>query len=298
MSSDTVARVEKATITKAVFDRWMAIKPPEGGRLGERDLRRRVLSYLVLSAWTVERAAELGFAVTNADVDRELESVEFDATHHYSGGAVNREAELQRLLDGQRESHTEQLQIVRVHLLAAKVEQQQTQQAEREISSTEVIDYYARHRRRFVLPERRDVKAIMTWKEAGAEKAKRELQTGKSFTSVARRFNEQPSEGGLRLGFTPVPGTRKRYEHDFFAAPPHVLIGPRKEVMYYIFEVVKVTRPRQQSLEQVEPTVRRQLIDGELHYLLTDIADRTTREWRSKTRCATGYSGPECGGRL
>jgi hypothetical protein len=129
----------------------------------------------------------------------------------------------------------------------------------------------------------------MNWGRAQTVEAKRQLQAGVKFATVAERFN-QSVEGGLRLGRAHGAFT-KRYERDFFAAPPHVLVGPLKELMYYVFEVMSIKRGHQKSLAEAEPTIRRLLA---AHDARTELRRAYELKWRARTSCRAGYMAPEC----
>jgi hypothetical protein len=224
-----------------------------------------------------------------------LEELDASWDAGYKGGLVPREAELQKQLRAKGETNADRQWLMRVHLLAAEVEQAHIKQAEGRIAPAQVLGYYRSHRGRFVLPERRDITAIITWHRSTASKAKQKLEAGESPKSVVERFNEQPSEGGIRIGLTRRRGPQKPYERDFFAARPHVLIGPSKELMYYVFEVTRIVPARQQRLGEVERVVRRKLISGQSRGLLQAVVDASLRRWRASTRCAPDYEVPGCG---
>jgi len=270
-----------------------SIKPPASCHEGRSALKRRALEFLISSTSTLGQAAELGVKVADRQVEREYRRFKYNEIYGASLPSP-KEAELRTLLSGKGETYADKLWIMRVHLLAEKVEQARTMDALGKIGRAQVVAYYKKNRQRFVLPERRDIVAIMTYGEAGVRRAKQEIKAGKSFVSVANRRNEQPSEGGVKLGLTRGKG-KKRYERDFFAAPAHVLVGPLKELLYYIFEVRKIVPAKQQTLAQVEGPVRRQLIAGQERRLLIDTIDEFERKWQAKTSCQLGYVARQCG---
>jgi hypothetical protein len=293
-STDIVARVGRTSIAKSELKHWEAVRFSSPGDETSVSPRDRALSLLIWSAQTAGRAEELSITVSDGRVRALLEELEAAWGGGYKGGLVPREAELQRQLNAPGETTADRFWLLKMHLVAARVEQAEIAQAEDRVSRTQVVSYYKDHRRRFVLPERRNITAVMTWHESQARKARRELEAGESARGVVDRFNEQPTEGGLHVGLARKSG-KKRFERDFFAARPHVLIGPRKELMYYVFEVTKVTPPRQQGLDEVETTVRRELVSGKSRGLLRAVVNSSLRRWRAKTRCAEGDVVPRCG---
>jgi hypothetical protein len=294
-SEDVVARVGKTAITKPELDHWERIRLSAPGDRALRSAKLRALGFLIWSAQTVGQAEELGVTVDDGRAKRLLEDLEASWKLHYKGGLVPREAELQSQLQAAGETTADRRRLMKLHLLAADVERAQSEQAEHGISRAQLLAYYRGHRGHFILPERRNITAIITWRKSTAANAKRALEAGESPKSVVERFNEQPSEGGLRVGLTRGNG-KKRYERDFFAARPHVLVGPVKELMYFVFEVTKIVPARMRSLTEVQAAVRRELIRGELRDLSTAVMEASLRRWRLRTRCAPGYVVERCTG--
>ena len=115
------------------------------------------------------------------------------------------------------------------------------------------------------------------------------MQKGVNFGLVAERFNRS-IEGGLRLGRG--RGTQKKqYEKDYFSAPPHVLVGPRKEILYYVFEVFHVRKGYERPLPEVEASIRDRLATLKLERA----ASAREMSWRSRTICRSGYRASLCG---
>jgi hypothetical protein len=134
--------------------------------------------------------------------------------------------------------------------------------------------------------------ACSSWSKPKIEQAKRGLIAGESFTTLAERFNQTP-KGGLRIGITRGHG-KKRYERDYFAARPHVLVGPLKELLYYVFEVMKVIPGGPETLQQAESSIRRRLGTEDTAKLGT----AAEAAWRMRTRCRGGYVCPGAAGTL
>jgi PPIC-type PPIASE domain len=257
-------------------------------------LKRRVLDFLISSERTIGQAAELGITISEKETRDQLARFNYERIY----GPPDRspmEIELQTLLSSKGESASDRLWITKVHVLFARVRSKLVSEAERQIPASEVVRYYRSHKRLFVVPERRNVEAIMTFTRARAQKAKHEIEAGNQFLRVAERANEQPSEGGLHIGLSRSTVGKKRYEHDFFAAKPYVLIGPLKERMYYIFEVTKIISAGQHTLAQADSMIRRRLIASQQRRRFTNIVAAFETEWRDRIHCRAGYMSPPCG---
>jgi foldase protein PrsA len=299
-SGEVVAKIGAASVTKTALAHWMALQAaPVTATISSLNTGRRgtkkqlTLGFLIASARTLGEAAELGISISDKQVKHELDGLRYREVYG-TPELSTKEAELRKLLAVKGETQADQLWIMKVRLLAAKVQQKRSLQAQEKLTGAQVANYYKRHEERFIAPERRDIEAIMTYHLGPLKAAKREIEAGKDFMTVANRVNEEPEEAGLRLGLTRGK-EKKRYLRDYFAAPAHVLVGPLKEILYYIFEVRKIVPARQKTLAEVQGQVRQQLVAGSQRQLLSDILDASERRWRAKTSCRRAYVVQQCG---
>ena len=295
-SGDVVAQVGGSPITKASFDHWLSVQAATDGQAvldpeaSSGALRRRVLGFLVSSWWTIGEAAELGVKVTDEEAQKQLERFKYIQLEGLKYERFPKEAELQRSLAGSGVTRTDQLWLMKLNMLAARIEQKQFSEAQRRIPYAQVAAYYDEHKQSFVLPERRDIEVIATHDEATAAKAKREVQSGKSFLSVLKRVSIYPEyPEGL-----PNWQKEKSFHEHVFAAKPHVLTGPVHQILYYVFEVTKVTPPRQQTLAQVEAAIRQRLAAQRQRQVSTELLKAFDSKWTARTDCRVGYVMPGC----
>jgi len=83
--------------------------------------------------------------------------------------------------------------------------------------------------------------------------------------------DDEPEVGGMKSNLT-RRNLLHTYEQNYFRAKPHVLVGPLKSEIYYLFEVTAVKPPRQQTLREVEATQTK--------------ANRRTRAFAPHARCS------------
>ena len=138
---------------------------------------------------------------------------------------------------------------------------------------------------------------ILTKTEAQAKKAKQEVESGKSFESVAKRVSIDPtskSNGGKLTGV--VKGQEeKSLDAAIFSAQKNVLTGPIKTPFgYYIFEVQTITAGSQQTLKQAEPSIKSQLMATKQQSALSKFVKEFKKKWMSKTDCRSGYVVTDC----
>src|SRR5262249_50778297 len=141
---------------------------------------------------------------------------------------------------------------------------------------------------------KRNLKIILTKTEEAAKKAKQEIESGKSWASVAKSTSIDPttkaSGGGLVGG---VKGQEeKALDSAGFSAKKKSVQGPIETVFgYYIFEVTGVTPGNQLTLAQAEASIRQQLIATHQQTALTNFIKEFKKKWLAKTECVASYSG-------
>jgi hypothetical protein len=185
-------------------------------------------------------------------------------------------------------SHADRLWLMKLAILATKVQSRELADAESKITKAQIASYYAGHKSSFVVPERRDLQWVVTYHDSTTRKAMREIRSGKSFLSVAERLSlDPPTISGLELASSP----EQQFARRIFAAKPHVLVGPfyQAPVNHYVFEVTKVTPARQQTLTQSEASIRRQLAARGVA-----TAAALEHKWASRTSCRPGYVAQRC----
>lgn len=286
-SDDVVARVANDPITREELAHWQSAQADASDRT-----KQRVLGFLISSQWTIGEAAEVGVKVTDAEAQKQLELVKYDQLERIKYEQFPLAGELQRSFAGAGVTRSDRLWLMRLGMLVARLEQARHAQAQRSVAHAQIVEYYNEHRRRFVRPERRDLEWIVTYSKATLRNAVREVQSGKSFLSVAERVSLDPATiRGLEL----ASAQEKTFAEHIFAARPHVLTGPLRQAHnYYMFRVTKVTPSRPLTLAQSEVSVRQQLATQQQRQASVGLAEAFARKWTARTRCSAGYVVPRC----
>jgi hypothetical protein len=288
-SSDViVASVAGAPIGSNLLKHWTSVELVGSDR-AQTAARRRALDLLISWAWTAAEARALRVSVTAPEAGKQLPLSQVDQSSSLDFEWFRGERLVKRLLGNPRISQSDQLRLLAMAMLASRVAQRHAELAEAKVPRAAIVAYYQHHRGQFRIGERRDIKAIVNWSKAKVIEAMREMQAGVRFHTIEERFN-QTVEGGLRLGR--ARGSQaKRYEKDYFAAPPHVLVGPLKEILYYVFEVVRIRPGFQRTLAEAEPAIRRRLAAPGAGA----VANAYERRWRERTVCQAGFVASRCG---
>ncbi len=251
-------------------------------------LQQQVLGFLISSEWVVGQAEEMGVKISDKEVVKhfnELKKQQFP-----------KEAEFQKFLASTGQSVSDLLLRVKLSMLSTKIQEKITK-AKKTVSEAEVAKYYNEHKSQYGQPERRDLRVVLTKGEAEAKKAKSEIESGKSFASVAKSKSIDPTSkntGGELPGV--VKGEeQKALSEAVFAAKTATLSGPVKTPFgYYVFEVKAVHAPTQQPLSQVKSTIKQQLVAQGQQGSLSKFVKEFQKKWKGRTECRSGYVVQDC----
>jgi foldase protein PrsA len=251
-------------------------------------LQQQVLGYLIQFDWVSGWAAELGIKLSDAEVSKHFNELK---KQRYP-----KEAEFQKLLASTGQTVSDILLQVKLQMLTQKIEEKITKTG-KSVSEAEVTKYYNQHKSQYGEPEKRDLRVVLTKTEAQASQAKSEIQSGKSFASVAKSRSIEPTS---KAAGGELPGVIKGEEQKalseaVFAAKQGVLSGPVKTPFgYYVFEVKAIHAPSQQSLTQVKSTIKQQLASQGQQGALAKAVKEFQKRWKAKTECRAGYVVQDC----
>jgi foldase protein PrsA len=253
-----------------------------------KSLQQEVLGFLISSNWVIGEAKSLGVKISDAEVKKQFEKIKSQQ--------FPKAAEFEKFLKTSGQSVSDLLLRVKLNLLSQKIQQKIVKQKSK-VTQAQIDKYYKENPKRFGVAEKRNLLIILTKTEAQAKKAKQEIESGKSFESVAKRVSIDPtskSNGGKLPGV--VKGQEeKSLDAAVFAAKKNVLTGPVKTPFgYYIFEVQAITPGSQQSLKQAEASIKSQLTATQQQSALSKFVKEFKKKWMSKTDCRSGYVVTDC----
>ena len=331
---DAVVSVDGKSITKDTFKHWMSVasassasttgakpsipeppnytaciaaakaaarpakgqKPPTEAQLKTqceqeyKSLQQEVLGFLISSNWVLGEASSLGVKVSDQEVKKQFEKIKSQQ--------FPKAAEFEKFLKSSGQTVSDLLLRVKLNLLSSKIQQKIVKEKSK-VTQAQIQKYYKNNPKRFEVPEKRDLLIILTKTEDQAKKAKQEIESGKSFESVAKRVSIDPtskSNGGKLPGV--VKGQEeKSLDTAIFSAKKGALTGPVKTPFgYYIFEVQSTTAGSQQSLKQAEASIKSQLTAQQQQQALSKFVKEFKKKWQSKTECRSGYTVADCKG--
>lgn len=255
-----------------------------------KSLQQEVLGFLISSNWVLGEASSLGVKVSDQEVKKQFEKIKSQQ--------FPKAAEFEKFLKSSGQTVSDLLLRVKLNLLSSKIQQKIVKEKSK-VTQAQIQKYYKNNPKRFEVPEKRNLLIILTKTEDQAKKAKQEIESGKSFESVAKRVSIDPtskSNGGKLPGV--VKGQEeKSLDTAIFSAKKGALTGPVKTPFgYYIFEVQSTTAGSQQSLKQAEASIKSQLTAQQQQQALSKFVKEFKKKWQSKTECRSGYMVADCKG--
>ncbi len=304
VSSGDVAVIEDApeglgTISEAQLRHSIVIaaaagqvKPvPKPGDEKYDELKEAAFGELLESVWIQGLAEEMGITATPKEIAEELKKVE---TQQFKS-----KQQFQEFL---KESHFTPADVkerITIQILTKQI--QEEIQGEASVpSSREIEDYYeAAKSSQYTTPESRDIRTIINKDKAKVEEAKAQLEKDdsvKSWEKVAKEFSTDPAtkgKGGLQEGVSEgsVP---EPLSAAVFAAPQGEVEGPLKDSRgNVVFEVMKITPEKVQSLEEAKSAISTQLGEQASQQSIARFVRNFHSTWTSRTFCAEEFRANE-----
>jgi foldase protein PrsA len=167
------------------------------------------------------------------------------------------------------------------------------------VTQADIVAYYNNHQSQFGTAESRNMRIVLTKTAAEADAAKKALQSGQSWNTVAKKYSTDPTtknSGGLLTGVTQGQQDAALTQAAF-AAPLNTLLGPVKgQFGYYVLEVTKINKATHTSLAAATASIRQQLTSTEQQTAQTAVDNHAKKDWMSQTTCRSAYAMADCKG--
>jgi len=271
-----VARVGSEAITKGALLHWTQLLATERS-LAERSAQRQALEFLTSAGWLTGEATAERLMPSAHEVQRQI------------GADQSSPAVELRESTGPKSRTAADLRLEAAAQLAAMKLSRRVVEAVPQVTSAEIRSYYRRHRRDFVMPERRSFEIDNLHSPAAAQAAKREVESGRSFATIALR-----EELSSVLG--PNPG-RHAIERAIFASKPGVLGGPvllADVGDHSLYEVTRIFPAHYEPLDQASASIASRLDQQRQRRARASFASAWSARWTARTSCAAGYVVPTC----
>ncbi|MDX6601661.1 MAG: foldase protein PrsA [Solirubrobacterales bacterium] len=264
---------------------------PKPGDKKYDELKETALGEVLDAIWIQGQAEEMGISVTQKEIAEELKKLKKQA--------FKTKKQYEEFL---KEAHYTQADVntrVTIQMLSEQIQTQVTEEAAVP-SKTEIEDYYeAAKSSQYTTPESRDIRVIKNKDKAKVEEAKAALEkddSNKSWEEVAKKYSTDTTKatGGLQSAVT--EGTLgEPLDAVVFAAPQGELEGPLKEGgTYTVFEVMKITPEKVQSLDEAKAQISAQLAEQAQQQSFASFVRNYGIKWQSRTFCASDFKIERC----
>jgi len=253
-------------------------------------LQSEVLGFLISSQWVLGEASALNVSLSDSQVHKEFLKIKTEQ--------FPKASEFEKFLSSSGQSVSDLLLRVKLNLLSSKI-QKKVVAKKGKVTEAQITKYYDENKSRYGTPEKRNVRIILTKTEAQASSAKKEVESGKSFASVAKSKSIDPTSkaNGGELKEVIKGEEEKALSEALFSAKKNVLGGPVKTPFgYYVYEVVGITAGTQQPLSQVKSEIKQQLISTGEQSALSKFVKEFKKKWQAKTECRSGFKVADCKG--
>jgi foldase protein PrsA len=251
-------------------------------------LRDQVVQFLISSAWIEGESNDNGVKISDADVKKE-----FDKQRNQS---FPKDKDYLNFLKTSGYIQEDLLYQIKIRQLSTKLRDKILKGSDK-VSDKEIADYYNKNKERFAVPEKRDIRIVLTKTEDKAKEAKQALDSGQSFKSVAAKYSidQGTRDNGGLLPAVPKGQQEKALDDATFSAPKGKIEGPVKtQFGYYVFQVDKITKGSQQSLDQSKASIKQLLVSQKQQKVLNDFVKKYQKKWKDRTDCRKGYVVDDC----
>lgn len=254
--------------------------------------KNSALTFLIQSEWIIGQAEEMKISVSNKEVEKTFAKLKKEQ--------FPKESEYKKFLATSGFTTSDLLLRVKVQsVLSPKIEQKVTKEAKKNVTKAEAEKYFHAHKSLYGQPERRNLLIVLTKTEAQAKSAKSEIESGKSFASVAKARSIDPTSKAKGGEDTNVEKSQqqKAFGEAAFAAKLNQLSGPVKTPFgYYVFEVKKILPATEESFSKVESSIKQQLGAERQQKALSSFVKDFKKRWMAKTECRSGFMIELCKG--
>jgi foldase protein PrsA len=251
-------------------------------------LRDSVMQFLITSAWIEGESHDRGVKVSDTDVKKD-----FDKQRQQS---FPKDKDYLAFLKSSGYVQEDLLYRIKVQDLTNKLRTKILEGTDK-VSSAQIADYYNKNKSRFSVPEKRDLRIVLTKTEAQANKAKAALEAGQSWKTVASKYSidQGTRDNGGLLAAVPKGQQEKALDDATFSATKGKVGGPVKtQFGYYVFEVTKVTPGSQQSLDQSKDSIKQLLVSQQQQKKIDAFSKEFQKKWKDRTDCRKGYVTDDC----
>lgn len=266
---------------------------PKPGDKKYDELAEKVTGELLDAVWIRGQGEEMGFEITQKEIEDELAKLKEQA--------FKTEKQYEDFLEESKFTQADIDKRVTLQILSAKIQEAVTEDVPTP-SNNEIENFYeAAKATQFTTPESREIRVIKNKDKAKVEAAKAALEkddSTKNWEKVAKEFSTDPtkSTGGLMPAVSEGQ-LGEPLDAAVAAAPQGELEGPFEEAQtktFTVFEVMKITPEKVQTLVEVKPQISAQLAEQAKQAAFTSFIRGYGSRWIARSFCASDYLMGQC----
>ncbi len=250
--------------------------------------KTEVLGFLIRSTWLDQEATKQGVKVSDAELNKQIDAIKKQQ--------FTQKGSYEKFLQNAGLTNEDVLFQQRIRELQDKITAKVTKGKDK-VTDAQIAAYYNKNQSRFSSPERRDLRIVLTKEKAKAEQAKKALESGESWKSVAKKYSvDQASKNqGGKLSGVAKGQQEKALDNAVFAASQGKLVGPVKtQFGWYVFDVSDITKAKQQSLEDSKASIKQILSSQGQQNALKTFGNDYRKRYKAETDCRKGYQVDDC----
>src|SRR3954469_14098364 len=251
-------------------------------------LKQQVMQFLVSAEWIQQEAKKQNVKVSDKEVQKQFQDQKKQS--------FQKDSDYKKFLKNSGMTEADLLFRVKLDVVSNDVRNKIIKGKDK-VSDAQVAAYYNKNKQRFAQPERRDLLVVLTRTKAQAEAAKKALDKGGKWATVAKKYSidEASKAQGGKLPGVAKGQQEKAFNDAIFGAKKSVTTGPVKtQFGYYVFKVTKVTAATQQSLAQTKETIRNLLKSQNQQKALNNFVTKFRKDYKGETKCSKAYVIPDC----
>lgn len=244
--------------------------------------RDTIMTSLIQQEWYELEADSRGIKISDEEVSSRFEQLKQQS--------FPKEADYKKFLKTYNQTEADLLKLVRASMYQERI--QQDINTVPTPSTAAVTKEYDKNKSKYATPSTRDLNLVFNTSESKVKEAKKAIEGGQSWSSVAKKFSKDSvsSQNGGKFPGVTKGQFPKELDKAVFDAKKGQLIGPVKtQYGYYIFEVTKITDGKQQTLNEVAEQIRSTMQQESLQRAQSEFQTEFTDRWRKKTKCADDF---------
>jgi parvulin-like peptidyl-prolyl isomerase len=289
LSPVSEARLKHAVVQASAQAQEKSV--PKPGDKKYEELQKTALEEIFDSIWIQGQAEEMGISVSPQEIAKELVKLKKQS--------FKSEKQYREFLQEAHYTKADVLERVKIQMLSTQIQEKVTE-ASPQPSKREIETYYeAAKSTQYTTPESRDIRVIKNKDQAKVEEAKAALEKDdsvKNWEKVAKKYSTDTtkSSGGLQSGVS-EESLGSTLGPAVFAAEQGEIEGPLKEgKSYVVFEVMKVTPEKVQSLDEAKPQISAQLAEQAKQQSFAAFIRNYGNTWKSRTFCSSDHLIERC----